>query len=1119
MSPSVSPRSWSNTAPRLLALMVNGSTPDIDDSFTRIDDALFNLAQSQGSNGGVLMDGLRLMRANRSSLVAEWGDLIRQGIEDWGQSKPALTSSGLSLVDDDDLERSLAIDQMAEVFAKTHEREFSHLNQAWMAIAEALTAENLERSEAEARKQQELTDQAAAKAAKGKKDRKDSRKKDDIKKDGAESGAVPAEGATVEVATGAGARLEAIMVTDCPAHPHGLAVLVGRLVDKLNLNLDARLTVLKTFERSLGSSLDKMLPEIIALMVEDGWVERRYIPAVNEQRQGQPRTDKEAGANAEKAGQDRGRDEYDEREEWDDDHAPTDVDDPRGQKRWGGDRRRPGGSRPRYGGTDRRAPGRPYTEQPFGDGDIIGPGPMDGDLMDGGDGDGRFEDGSNEGGVPLDSGAYTGFSRDARYPVAPRGWMEQNRAYGFTPYGFAPYGFSGENRSEDPIGRRISNRHGYDQPQYERADTPRVDGSPEASFAAGSKTATRKQLANDLTLALSRLLGSAAADDDLEANGTDGQAEIDPDQIDPAAAQLVALLQRRRAVERPSTDANGIAVEGEEGGVLSLNGHASAPISATAIRSVLDVLQRDMPEPVRHAARANDSSLAQQFKDEMLLKATEIGVAEENSHLEERDEDAVDVVGMLFEVFLSERAMTEDTREHIARLVAPYVKAALSDRKLFLQRTHPARRLLDSLAEACDGNMGSTTQERDILSRVARAIDEVVRAYNEDEAIFSEAEKEIRDFITSQRRVSHLAEQRAEQALKGKERLEEAKTDSQAFFEKTLGDRNWPVRTLELLRSYWCQHHTMTLLRNEPGAAEIDASKRLLGGLIDVGTRGVQKAADHVRALHADVITMLGSSGLMDQSAVDAAINLWGTLDQAGQWTALAKARGSVAAHRAIPEPPKVEPTDTAVAFALFQTKKAEETQRQEQAERVRLSKAANKTASEAQVGGVQDNKSLESRPDATVSLTGVPASGADIIHAVVGEAGAGTEAGNGRTAGKDGPEDSSKDATDPSQDQPTLDALTDYFDNMPIGAWVDFIDEYGRSTASKLSWISPISRKRLFVTVRGLRHATETPDDLAMMVAMKRLQIRDVGVGEHGFDHSYRKALEELDLRVSAVA
>jgi hypothetical protein len=88
----------------------------------------------------------------------------------------------------------------------------------------------------------------------------------------------------------------------------------------------------------------------------------------------------------------------------------------------------------------------------------------------------------------------------------------------------------------------------------------------------------------------------------------------------------------------------------------------------------------------------------------------------------------------------------------------------------------------------------------------------------------------------------------------------------------------------------------------------------------------------------------------------------------------------------------------------------------------------------------------------------------------------------------------------------------------MPVGSWVDFIDEYGRTTAAKLSWISPISRKRLFVTIRGLRHSTETPDDLAMMVAMKRLKIRDVGIGEYGFDHSYRKALEELDQRVAAV-
>lgn len=45
----------------------------------------------------------------------------------------------------------------------------------------------------------------------------------------------------------------------------------------------------------------------------------------------------------------------------------------------------------------------------------------------------------------------------------------------------------------------------------------------------------------------------------------------------------------------------------------------------------------------------------------------------------------------------------------------------------------------------------------------------------------------------------------------------------------------------------------------------------------------------------------------------------------------------------------------------------------------------------------------------------------------------------------------------------------------MKVGNWIEFIDEDGNRERAKLSWISPISSKYLFVNRRGLKVCDKT--------------------------------------------
>ena len=91
-----------------------------------------------------------------------------------------------------------------------------------------------------------------------------------------------------------------------------------------------------------------------------------------------------------------------------------------------------------------------------------------------------------------------------------------------------------------------------------------------------------------------------------------------------------------------------------------------------------------------------------------------------------------------------------------------------------------------------------------------------------------------------------------------------------------------------------------------------------------------------------------------------------------------------------------------------------------------------------------------------------------------------------------------------------------DHFRGLPIGTWLDFIDKDNKVQAGKLSWVSPISSRLLFVNRRGVRFCVASPEELAMMVRLGRLRTHQ---DEDAFDSAMQEVIERLDTEKSTVS
>jgi hypothetical protein len=319
-------------------------------------------------------------------------------------------------------------------------------------------------------------------------------------------------------------------------------------------------------------------------------------------------------------------------------------------------------------------------------------------------------------------------------------------------------------------------------------------------------------------------------------------------QVSPAAEQalfstLHELLEAYRGA-RPGRAAQAGAAgprpdsaTGAMGETLPLR-----PLSPNEMLSVLSLYQNDLPESVSAAIDDPEQSLSQRLKQELLTGAERLGLDPNTSRMSAADEDAIDLVGMLFEVLLEERDFHTDTRRTISRLIVPFIKVAMLDRRMFLQKSHPARKLLNSLAEACEGNSGEAPQDRELLDRVRRTVERLSVEFNEDVAIFETLEQEFREFIEQHRRRIALAERRAAEAQRGKERLEFARSAASAELGRRLEVHAELAPAIDsFLRRYWVHHITLMGLREGHDApkyqAALSAGDALLGAWMEARER------------------------------------------------------------------------------------------------------------------------------------------------------------------------------------------------------------------------------------------------------------------------------------------
>ncbi|MDF0751914.1 DUF1631 domain-containing protein [Marinobacter sp. 71-i] len=184
--------------------------------------------------------------------------------------------------------------------------------------------------------------------------------------------------------------------------------------------------------------------------------------------------------------------------------------------------------------------------------------------------------------------------------------------------------------------------------------------------------------------------------------------------------------------------------------------------------------------------------------------------------LAEIDEDLINLVSMLFEFILDDYNLSAPVQVLISRLQIPILKVVIKDKTFFSKATHPARRLLNSLARAGIGWSESDEKTRDKLYEQIHAI--VVRILNEfdgDVTLFETLGDEFEQFLERENRKSSLVEQRTRESERGRIKSQKAQETVDQLLQKKLARYKLQEPVRNILTNGWSRVMFLAYLRDD----------------------------------------------------------------------------------------------------------------------------------------------------------------------------------------------------------------------------------------------------------------------------------------------------------------
>ncbi|HSB96578.1 MAG TPA: DUF1631 domain-containing protein [Spongiibacteraceae bacterium] len=206
--------------------------------------------------------------------------------------------------------------------------------------------------------------------------------------------------------------------------------------------------------------------------------------------------------------------------------------------------------------------------------------------------------------------------------------------------------------------------------------------------------------------------------------------------------------------------------------------------------------------------------------------------------LPQPDEDVINLVAMFFDFVLDDRNLPVPIQALISRLQIPILKVALKDKSFFNHSGHPARKLINIIADASIGWDESEQPKKDKLyTKIFEIIQAINEQYADNEQIFVDKLAELQSHVEQEQHRNSLVERRTSQSIEGQAKTQQAKAVVQQLLFSRLEKLQLPITITAFLVEQWQQLLVLVYLKHGEDSAEWMEALQLVDDLIWASNR------------------------------------------------------------------------------------------------------------------------------------------------------------------------------------------------------------------------------------------------------------------------------------------
>jgi hypothetical protein len=251
---------------------------------------------------------------------------------------------------------------------------------------------------------------------------------------------------------------------------------------------------------------------------------------------------------------------------------------------------------------------------------------------------------------------------------------------------------------------------------------------------------------------------------------------------------------------------------GMQGGVVHTGGGQTGGVMQSGQQAVsgaqiaaLTMLQRG--QIAGNVVTSFDPALIQAGTANVLRDIRDAGLVQVENNT---DGFTIDIVAMLFDYVFDDENIPASLKALIGRLQIPVLKVAMLDRQFFSKKSHPARRLLDEIANASVGWTDVGEYNLALYAKIDGIVQSVLNDFSDDASIFETLLSDLLIFMESRESETQTAVDETAQIIETAERAQLVQVIVQDEIDRAIAaDQIYPESIVEFVRTVWQQvlHH------------------------------------------------------------------------------------------------------------------------------------------------------------------------------------------------------------------------------------------------------------------------------------------------------------------------